>query len=70
MIEDLHLPQVAVFMPTRQEMYPGTISMDVNEQRGAFVEVLGLSAQVFTLCDCLTNSSSSKAFRDRTFLEE
>jgi pantoate--beta-alanine ligase len=47
MIESLQIPIIAVFMPTKQEMYPGNISMNVNEQRGAFVEVLGLSWQVF-----------------------
>jgi pantoate--beta-alanine ligase len=45
-IEMLNLPTVAVFMPTKQEMYPGTISMDVTQQTGTFVQVLGLSEQV------------------------
>ena len=45
-IESLNLETVAVFMPTKQEMYPKGIVMDVKGQRGAFVEVLGLSHQV------------------------
>lgn len=43
MIEALKLDTVAVFMPVMQEMYPRGISMDVTAQKGAFVEVLGLS---------------------------
>ena len=31
----------AVFVPTVSEMYPGGISQDVQEQKGAFVEVNG-----------------------------
>jgi pantoate--beta-alanine ligase len=45
-IKSLNLETVAVFMPTKQEMYPKGIVMDVKGQRGAFVEVLGLSHQV------------------------
>lgn len=45
MIESLNLDSVAVFMPTMNEMYPRGISMDVKAQKGAFVEVLGLSEQ-------------------------
>jgi pantoate--beta-alanine ligase len=46
MIESLHLDNVAVFVPTKSEMYPNDISINVNEQQGAFVEVKGLSEQV------------------------
>ena len=48
MIESLNLDIVAVFMPTKQEMYPRDISLNVKEQKGAFVEVLGLSEQVYS----------------------
>lgn len=43
MIEALKLDVVAVFMPKMHEMYPQGISMNVEAQEGAFVEVLGLS---------------------------
>lgn len=46
MIDALNLKSVAVFMPTNSEMYPRGISLDVKNQQGAFVEVLGLSEQV------------------------
>lgn len=46
MIQALNLKSVAVFMPTNSEMYPRGISLDVKNQKGAFVEVLGLSEQV------------------------
>lgn len=46
MIEALNLKSVAVFMPTNSEVYPRGISLDVKNQQGAFVEVLGLSEQV------------------------
>ncbi|ODV95564.1 hypothetical protein PACTADRAFT_50265 [Pachysolen tannophilus NRRL Y-2460] len=36
----------AVFVPTVSEMYPSGISLDVNEQKGAFVSVLGVSGQL------------------------
>jgi len=39
----LQLDIMAVFMPTKKEMYPSDISLDVSEQQGAFVEVKGLS---------------------------
>lgn len=45
-IEALKMPAVAVFMPTQQEMYPRGITLDTRGQRGAFVEVLGLSEPV------------------------
>lgn len=45
-IEALKMPAVAVFMPTQQEMYPRGITLDTRDQRGAFVEVLGLSEPV------------------------
>lgn len=45
-IEALKMPAVAVFMPTQQEMYPRGIPLDTRGQRGAFVEVLGLSEPV------------------------
>ena len=45
-IEALNLPTVALFMPTAQELYPRGISLDLKHQRGAFVEVLGLSEPV------------------------
>jgi len=48
-IEALNMPIVAVFMPTQQEMYPRGISLDTKDQRGAFVEVLGLSEPVARL---------------------
>lgn len=44
-IESLDLNIVAVFIPTKQEMYPRDISLNVKEQKGSFVEVLGLSEQ-------------------------
>ncbi|CAN6667227.1 pantoate--beta-alanine ligase [Trichomonascus vanleenenianus] len=37
---------IAVFAPTVSEMYPSGISLQKTEQRGAFVEVLGLSEQL------------------------
>jgi len=47
MIESLDFGnRIVVFMPTRKEMYPRDISLHVNEQQGAFVQVLGLSEQV------------------------
>ncbi|KXS21498.1 Nucleotidylyl transferase [Gonapodya prolifera JEL478] len=36
----------AVIAPTVSELYPSGISTDVQEQRGAFVEVVGLSHQL------------------------
>lgn len=36
----------AVFVPKVSEMYPSGIVLDVNEQRGAFVEVKGCSHQL------------------------
>jgi len=45
-IEALKMPSVVVFMPTAQEMYPRGISLDLKDQRGAFVEVIGLSEPV------------------------
>lgn len=42
-IEALKIETLAIFMPTNQEMYPRGIPMNVNDQQGAFVEVLGLS---------------------------
>lgn len=38
--------EIKVFMPTVSEMYPSGITLEVNEQRGAFVEVKGLSEQL------------------------
>jgi pantoate--beta-alanine ligase len=43
LIEALKIETIAIFMPTNQEMYPRGISMNVEDQQGAFVEVLGLS---------------------------
>lgn len=37
---------LTVFLPSVQEMYPSGITLDVNEQTGAFVEVKGLSNQL------------------------
>ncbi|KAJ2517575.1 pantoate-beta-alanine ligase [Coemansia sp. RSA 1939] len=37
------MPSVAVFVPTVSEMYPRGISLQRDQQRGTFVEVLGLS---------------------------
>jgi len=45
-IDAMNLSSVAVFMPTSSEMYPRGISLDIKNQQGAFVEVLGLSEQV------------------------
>ncbi|KAG4084434.1 Pantoate-beta-alanine ligase [Neocallimastix lanati (nom. inval.)] len=36
----------AVFVPSVNTMYPSGITMDVNKQEGAFVEVLGVSHQM------------------------
>lgn len=33
----------AIFKPTVEEMYPSGFTMDISQQRGAFVEVLGVS---------------------------
>ena len=69
-IQNLGLPIVAVFMPTKQEMYPGTISLNVTEQKGAFVEVLGLSEQVTFPSPCSkTDQISSRVCRDPIFSE-
>jgi len=45
-IEALNLSSVAVFMPTTSEMYPRGIPLDIKNQQGSFVEVLGFSEQV------------------------
>ncbi|KAL7749120.1 pantoate-beta-alanine ligase [Sorochytrium milnesiophthora] len=39
-------PCRAVFVPTSEMLYPAGIPLDVREQRGAFVEVLGKSHQM------------------------
>lgn len=38
--------QIALFLPTVSEMYPSGITLDTKQQRGAFVEVKGLSEQL------------------------
>lgn len=37
---------VVVFLPSVEQMYPSGITLDISEQRGAFVEVKGLSEQL------------------------
>lgn len=46
-LKTIHSPrEIAVFVPTVSEMYPSGISLDTKKQRGAFVEVKGLSEQL------------------------
>jgi hypothetical protein len=70
MIESLQLDIIAVFMPTKKEMYPNDISLDVSEQQGAFVEVKGLSEPVNLGSVIIADSNSSKAEHDHTSSEE
>ena len=57
MIESLHVDNLAVFMPTKKEMYPNDIPIEISEQQGAFVEVKGLSEQVRIFSDPPLTSS-------------
>jgi pantoate--beta-alanine ligase len=69
-IESLNLDTVAVFIPTMDEMYPRGISMDLEAQQGAFVQVLGLSEPVISKGSIFVNDISSKVFHGLTSLEE
>ena len=66
LIESLNLETVTVFMPTQEEMYPRGIPLDVEDQRGAFVEVIGLSeparAMICALIDTVRRAFSSAIF--------
>jgi len=64
MIDSLNCgDRIVVFMPTRNEMYPRDISLIVNEQQGAFVQVLGLSEQAWISFANVSLIFSLKAFR-------
>jgi pantothenate synthetase len=69
MIEALKMPSVTVFIPTKHEMYPRGISLDLKDQTGAFVQVLGLSEPVYrssTLLKRLARRSDQTSFFSRS----
>ncbi|ANB15686.1 pantoate--beta-alanine ligase PAN6 [Sugiyamaella lignohabitans] len=43
---DMKSSEIIVFLPSVADMYPSGITLDVSQQRGAFVEVKGLSEQL------------------------
>ena len=52
-----------VFAPKVSEMYPSGITTNVNEQKGTFVTVEGLSHQMYVRTGAFTNASRVNRLR-------